>query len=104
MKRRNYKKANIFQVKENVPLSLRKILELIYEGKCQASNFTFTQRNRKPYFEIHDIKPDSGNNIKNLLVVTPNIHARFTYANCEEDFNIEDWQRKVKFNNAEFIL
>jgi len=102
MKRRNYKKANIFQVKENIPLSLRKILELIYEGKCQVSNFTFTQRNRKPYFEIHHIKPDLGNNIKNLLVVSPNIHAMFTYANCEEYFDNEGWLRKVKFNHEEF--
>ena len=38
MKRRSYKKSNVYQVKENVPLSLRKILELIYEGKCQVSN------------------------------------------------------------------
>jgi len=83
MKRRNYKKSNTFQIKENVPLSLRKILELIYEGKCQVSNFTFIQRNGKPYFEIHHIKPDWGNHLKNLLVVSPNIHAMFTHANCE---------------------
>ena len=102
MKRRNYKKSNIFQVKENVPLSLRKILELIYEGKCQVSNFTFIQRNGKPYFEIHHIKPDWGNHLKNLLVVSPNIHAMFTQANREEYFDNDGWLRKVKFNNEEF--
>jgi len=102
MRRRNYKKSNISQVKENIPLSLRKILELIYEGKCQVSNFTFTQKNRRPYFEMHHIKPNFGNHLKNLLVVSPNIHAMFTYANCEEYFDNEGWLRKVKFNNEEF--
>ena len=102
MKRRDYKRSNISQVKENVPLSLRKILELIYEGKCQVSDFTLTQRNGKPYFEIHHIKPDWGNHLKNLLVVSPNIHAMFTHANCEEYFDNDGWLRKVKFNNEEF--
>jgi len=102
MKRRNYKKSNTTQVKENVSISLRKILELIYEGKCQVSNFTFTQRNGRPYLEIHHIKPDFGNHLKNLLVVSPNIHAMFTHANCEEYFDNEGWLRKVKFNNEEF--
>jgi hypothetical protein len=102
IRRRLYKKSNASQVKENVPLSLRRILELIYEGKCQVSNFTFTQRNGRPYFEIHHIKPDWGNYLKNLLVVSPNIHAMFTHANCEEYFDNEGWLRKVKFNNEEF--
>ncbi len=87
MKERAYKKSNAFLIKENVPSSLRKILELIYQGKCQISNFTFVQRNGKPYFEIHHIKPDYGNHFKNLLVVSPNIHAMFTHANYEEYFD-----------------
>jgi len=104
MMRRNYKKSNTFQVKENVPVSMRKILELIYEGRCQVSNFTFTQRNGRPYFEIHHIKPDWGNHLKNLLVVSPNVHAMFTHANCEEYFDNDGWLRKVKFNNEEFNI
>jgi hypothetical protein len=102
IRRRLYKKTNASQVKENVPLSLRRILELIYEGKCQVSNFTFIQKNGRPYFEIHHIKSDWGNHLKNLLVVSPNTHAMFTHANCEEYFDNEGWLRKVKFNNEEF--
>jgi hypothetical protein len=102
IRKRLYKESNVSQVRGNVPLSLRRILELIYEGKCRVSNFTFTQRNGRPYFEIHHIKPDWGNHFKNLLVVSPNIHAMFTHANCEEYFDNEGWLRKVKFNNEEF--
>jgi len=102
MKKRIYKKSNTSLAKENVPASLRKILELIYQGKCQVSNFTFIQRNGKPYFEIHHIKPDYGNHFKNLLVVSPNIHAMFTHANCAEYFDNDGWLRKVKFNDEEF--
>jgi len=102
MRRRNYKKLNLLQVKESVPVSLRRILELIYEGRCQVSNFTFTQRNGRPYFEIHHIKPDWGNHLKNLLVVSPNIHAMFTHANYEEYFDNDVWLRRVKFNKEEF--
>jgi predicted restriction endonuclease len=102
MRRRIYKKPIISIVRENVPASLRKILEIVYKGKCQISNFTFTQRNGKSYFEIHHIKPDWGNHLKNLLVVSPNIHAMFTYASCEEYFDNEGWLRTVKFNNEVF--
>jgi hypothetical protein len=102
MKKRIYKKTNISLVKENVPASLRKILELIYQGKCQVSNFTFVQRYGKLYFEIHHIKPDYGNHFKNILVVSPNIHAMFTHANCVEYFDKDGWLRKVKFNGEEF--
>lgn len=104
MKKRAYKKSNIYFVKENVPAPLRKILELIYQGKCQVSNFTFTQRNGNPYFEIHHIKHDFGNHFKNLLVVSPNIHAMFTHAICEEYFDNDGWLRKVKFNGEEFNI
>lgn len=102
MQKRAYKKSNTYFVKENVPVSLRRILELVYQGKCQVSNFTFTQRNGNPYFEIHHIKPDLGNHFRNLLVVSPNIHAMFTHATCEEYFDNDGWLRKVRFNGEEF--
>ena len=102
IKERVYKKSYTPLVKENVPVSLRKILELIYQGKCQVSNFTFIQRNGKPYFEIHHIKPDYGNHFKNLLIVSPNVHAMFTHANRAEYFDNDGWLRKVKFNGEEF--
>lgn len=88
--------------RENVPVSLRKILLGLYYGKCQISNFSFLMENGKPYFEIHHIDPSKGNHFKNLLVVSPNIHAQFTYANVEQYFDNEGWLRKVKFNKDEF--
>ncbi|MEK7842434.1 MAG: HNH endonuclease [Deltaproteobacteria bacterium] len=83
---------------ENVPLLLRKILLELYKGKCQVSGFTFLMKNSSPYFEIHHIDSSKGNHFKNLLVVSPNVHKQFTYANLEQFFDKEGWLRKVKFN------
>jgi hypothetical protein len=86
------------RIKENVPPSLRKILFELYGGKCQVSSFTFLMKNGNPYFEIHHIDPFKGNHLKNLLVVSPNVHEQFTYANLEQYFDKDNWLRKVKFN------
>lgn len=86
------------KTKENVPVSLRKILLEAYKGKCQISDFTFLMKNGEPYFEIHHIDASKGNHFKNLLVVSPNVHSQFTYANIEEYFDTEGWLRKVKIN------
>jgi hypothetical protein len=59
-------------------------------------------KNGEPYFEIHHIKPEKGNHLKNLLVVSPNVHKEFTYANVENIFDNEDWLRVVKFNGEVF--
>ena len=88
--------------RENVPASLRKILLELYRGKCQISNFSFLMKNGVPYFEIHHIDYAKGNHFKNLLVVSPNVHAQFTYTNVEEIFDKEGWLRKVKFNKDEY--
>lgn len=88
--------------KENVPTSLRKILIELYKGKCQITGFTFLMRNGNPYFEIHHIDPYKGNHFKNLLVVSPNTHTQFTYANVEQLFDREGWLRKVKFNDETY--
>lgn len=88
--------------RENVPPSIRKILSELYRGKCQVSNFSFLMKNGSPYFEIHHIDYAKGNHFKNLLVVSPNVHAQFTYANVEEAFDKEGWLRKVKFDKAEY--
>ncbi|MEW5798399.1 MAG: HNH endonuclease signature motif containing protein [Bacteroidota bacterium] len=92
------------KTKETVPLFIRKILLEIYKGKCQISNFTFLTKAGLPYFEIHHIKPELGHHFKNLLVVSPNVHAQFTYSNTEEYFDNEGWLRKVKFNDDEFFV
>jgi len=102
LKIRNYKNYNRQHSKENVSGSIRIFLTKLYQGHCQISNFTFIQKNGKPYFEIHHIRPELGNHIKNLLVVSPNVHAQFTYANCEEFFDEEEWLRRVKFNEIEY--
>jgi hypothetical protein len=92
------------KTKESIPLSLRKILLNLYHGKCQISGFSFLMKNGCPYFEIHHIDPQKGNHFKNLLVVSPNVHAQFTYANLEQIFDSEGWLRYVKFNNDNYSV
>lgn len=104
IEKRKYKEARLTRKKETATASIKKILTEIYKGKCQLTGFTFTMRNRKPYFEIHHIKPDLGNHIKNLLVVSPNVHAQFTYAYLEEFFDQDGWLRRVRFNGEEFSV
>ena len=97
-------KSRVIKAKTSVPASIRKILSTIYNGKCQISGFGFLTKNGKPYFEIHHIKPDLGEHLKNLLVVSPNVHAQFTHANLEQFFDKQGWLRRVTFNNYEFIV
>ncbi|MDO4880790.1 MAG: HNH endonuclease signature motif containing protein [Capnocytophaga sp.] len=101
IKERNIIERPSISVRESVNFSLRKILLEMYFGKCQLSGFTFIMKNGKPYFEIHHIDANKGNHLKNLLVVSPNIHAQFTYCNLEQTFDDEGWLRKVKFNNEQ---
>lgn len=95
---------NATSVRESVPYSIRKILLDLYKGECQLTNFTFLTKGGNPYFELHHIDPDKGNHLKNLLVVSPNIHAQFTYANLEQYFDNDGWLRKVKFNQNEHTV
>ena len=88
--------------RESVPCFLRNILRIVYNGKCQLTNFSFLMQNGNPYFEIHHIMPEKGNHLKNLLVVSPNIHKQFTYAKVELSFDDENWLRTVKFNGDFF--
>ncbi|MEO8399114.1 MAG: HNH endonuclease [Ignavibacteriaceae bacterium] len=92
------------KTKESVPLSLRIILLKMYNGNCQVSNFTFLTRTGIPYFEIHHIDPTKGNHLKNLIVVSPNVHKQFTYSNLEQFFDNEGWIRKVKFNEDTYTV
>jgi len=96
--------TNQVKSKETIPLSLRKILLTLYQGRCQVTDFTFLMRNDKPYFEIHHIDPFKGNHLKNLLVVCPNVHAQFTYARLKQVFDDKGWLRNVKFNNVSFTV
>lgn len=90
------------EVKESAPPSIRKLLSGIYGGKCQITGFGFLMKNGKPYFEIHHVKPELGNSVKNILVVSPNVHAQFTYMFVEENFDNDGWLRHVKFNGKIF--
>jgi hypothetical protein len=102
--KRRHKILKLGKIKEGVSPSTRKLLIEIYEGKCQISGFGFLMKNGKPYFEIHHIKPALGEHIKNVLVVSPNIHAQFTYAVVNEYFDGDGWLRRVKFNDQEFLV
>ncbi|MBN1574298.1 MAG: HNH endonuclease [Deltaproteobacteria bacterium] len=97
-------KPRVSRAKKIVPASMRKLLSAIYDGKCQISGFGFLMKNGKPYFEIHHIKPEFGDHLKNLLIVSPNVHAQFTYTNLEESFDEQGWLRRVKFNDDEFVV
>lgn len=98
IKVRERKNITNLQKRENVPLNMRNILLNLYGGKCQVSGWTFQMKNHSPYFEIHHIDATKGNHFKNLLVVCPNIHAQFTYANLRQVFDSEGWLREVYFN------
>jgi len=89
-------------VRENVPFPIRRILLELYKGKCQVTGFTFQMKSGNPYFELHHIDPEKGNHVKNILVVCPNVHAQFTYANVEQHFDQDGWLRKVTFNQDEY--
>ncbi|MFQ6008896.1 MAG: HNH endonuclease signature motif containing protein, partial [Candidatus Zixiibacteriota bacterium] len=83
---------------------IRKIIADIYKGRCQLTDFSFLMKNGEPYFEIHHIRPNYGHHLKNLVVVCPNIHAQFEYANVKEHFDKEDWLRRVEFNSQSYIV
>ncbi len=91
-------------VRESVPSSSRRILLEIYKGKCQVTQFTFLTKIGTPYFELHHIDPSKGNHFKNLLVVSPNVHAQFTFTNVVQEFDENNWLRKVEFNGEKHAV
>ncbi len=102
--KRRHKILKLGKIKEGVSPSTRKLLTEIYKGKCQISGFGFLMKNGKPYFEFHHVEPVLGDHLKNVLVVSPNVHAQFTYAVVEEYFDGDGWLRRVKFNDQEFVV
>lgn len=102
---RKIKSNNAKTKREAVPVSRRELLRDLYGGRCQLTNFSFIMKNGEPYFEIHHINPKKGHHLKNLLVVSPNAHAQFTFADVElgfENNNPNEWLRTVKFNGETF--
>lgn len=104
MEERRQKTVKPREAKESAPPSIRKLLTAIYDGKCQITGFGFLMKNGKPYFDVHHIKPELGNHIKNILVVSPNTHAQFTFASIKEYFDNDGWLRRVKFNDKIFVV
>lgn len=95
---RKVKDRRDIRARERIPVSLRRILSSLYEGRCQVSGFSFLKKNGEPYFEVHHIDPLQGNHVKNVLVVSPNVHAQFTHAAVEHSIDEAGWLRQVKFN------
>jgi hypothetical protein len=63
--------------KEATNPSIRTLLGRIYKGHCQLCDFWFLKKDKKPYFEIHHIKPELGNFPQNLILVCANCHINF---------------------------
>ena len=97
---RKVKTRDTVSSREHIPASLRALLTRLYGGRCQVSGFSFLKRNGEPYFEVHHIDPLLGNHVKNVLVVSPNVHAQFTYAAVEHTIDEFGWLRGVAFNRA----
>jgi uncharacterized CHY-type Zn-finger protein len=90
--------------RESVPANLRNIIEDIYRGHCQACDFWFLRKDKKPYFEFHHINPFKGHHPKNLLVVCGNCHNQFEYAEVKPVFSKDGWLVKVSFNNRRYSI
>ncbi|MBI5193362.1 MAG: HNH endonuclease [Nitrospirae bacterium] len=96
---RRYVNRRSNQAKESVPNNLRVLLGDIYQGHCQVCEFWFLKKDNEPYFEVHHINPLLSNNPKNLLVVCPNCHRQFEYAEVKNEFDQDNWLVNVKFND-----
>lgn len=101
---RKIRKRHAVNVEEKVSASLREMLLGLYCGRCQVSGFTFLMKTGEPYFEVHHINPMQGDHVKNLLVVSPNVHAQFTYARVEHAFDEMGWLRQVCFNGDAHLV
>ncbi|MBI4726352.1 HNH endonuclease [candidate division TA06 bacterium] len=86
-----------FEVSEKAPSNIKLLLGKIYFGHCQVCDFCFLKKDLTPYYEIHHINRQWGDQINNLLLVCGNCHNQFTYANVEEEFK-DKWLSHVRFN------
>lgn len=89
--------------KESTSSNIRILLGKIYLGHCQVCNFWFLKKDKNPYYEIHHLKSEIGNHIKNLILVCGNCHNQFEYADTKEEFK-DGWLEKIYFNNRIFII
>lgn len=83
---------------EGVPASLRALLKVVYEGRCQICGFTFFKRNGEPYFEVHHVDPEGGHQPQNLLVLCANCHAQMEHADVAVERDAQGWIVAVTIN------
>lgn len=83
---------------EGVPASLRTLLKIVYEGRCQICGFTFLKRNGEPYFEVHHIDPTGGHQPQNLLVLCANCHAQMEHTEVTVERDDQGWVTAVVIN------
>ncbi len=76
---------------ESIPANIRTLLKAVYGGRCQLCGFTFLKRDSEPYFQIHHVEAEKGNQLWNLLVVCPNCHAQLEHANIGEFERRGNW-------------
>lgn len=77
---------------------VRAMLGYAYEGRCQLCSFTFLKRDRKPYYEVHHIDPERGDDPRNLLVLCANCHAKLTHASVESLGFLDGWLTSIEVN------
>jgi hypothetical protein len=58
---------------------VRALLGELYEGRCQLCAYTFQMASGRPYYEIHHIAGEHGDDPRNLLLVCSNCHAKLTH-------------------------
>jgi hypothetical protein len=95
---RRYTRRVVGRSRENAPANIRTILLRLYQGHCQVCDFSFFNKDNKPYFEIHHLNPVLGNHPKNLLAVCGNCHNQFEFAHVREWFSGDRWLIRVSFN------
>lgn len=102
--KRRYIKKYSNRARERVPYNLKVLLGDIYQGHCQVCDFWFLKKDNTAYYEIHHISPLFGNHPKNLILVCPNCHSQFEYADVHHQFNNEDWLISVTFNKDTYSI
>ncbi|GHT34298.1 hypothetical protein FACS189427_01360 [Planctomycetales bacterium] len=85
----------------SVSPAMKRILQAVYEGKCQVSGFTFLKQDGNPYFEVHHICETQGDHPKNLLALSPNVHRQFHFATVTEPAYENGWLIYIRINEAE---
>lgn len=85
-------------VRAPVTATIRTLLAYVYDGKCQICSFAFAKRNGSPYFEVHHIDAELGDDPRNILVVCANCHAQLTHANIGSSEFLDGWLHMVEIN------